>query len=405
MDKQTNAIPTASLKPGHADRIIAGHPWVFEKSIQRLTKEPEDGEIVQVKDSRKRFVGIGFYNSRCRVRIRMASSERETIDRKWFESRIRAALAYRVKHLPECSCFRVVNAESDFLGGLIVDKFEDTLAVQISSLAFDQRRAEILGALEAVFPNGRIVENFDAGFRKFEGLPESATTTEIADEQPRLDVTINDIRFQLDFHSGHKTGAYLDQQFNYQAVGRIVSRLDKPRVLDCFSYEGGFALQAGRNGAAEVVGLEQNEDAVARANANAETNGLSEVCRFEAVNVFDWFKEATRKDAGEKPFDMIILDPPSFTRSRANLDNAARGYKEIHLRALRLLKRGGILTTFSCSHHVHREFFLDVIREAAFDARRSLRIVEIHEQAPDHPILPFVPETEYLKGFSLEVVS
>lgn len=405
MEKQESTIATASLKPGHADRIIAGHPWIFEKSIQRLSKEPEDGDVVQVKDSRKRFVGIGFYNSRSRVRIRLASSERENIDQAWFESRIRAAFAYRQKHLPQLSCFRVVNAEGDFLGGLIIDKFEEVLAVQISSLAFDQRRDEILRALAAVFPECRIVENFDAGFRKFEGLPEAKTTEGAADDPREVQADINGLRFQLNFQSGHKTGAYLDQQFNYRSVGDIVGRMDTPRVLDCFSYEGGFALHAAQRGAAEVTGLEQNEDAVARAGANAKANGLAEVCRFEAVNVFDWFKEATKKNAATKHFDAIILDPPSFTRSRANLANAARGYKEIHLRALRLLKRGGILTTFSCSHHVHREFFLDVIREAAFDARRQLRIVETHEQAPDHPILPFVPETEYLKGFSFEIVN
>ena len=389
---------TAILRPGHAERVSAGHPWIYERSIQRFTREPADGEVVQVKDSRKRFVGIGFHNSKCRVRIRMAAAERVPVDQAYFEERIRAAMAFREKHLSPRDCYRVVNAEGDFLGGLVVDKYCDILAVQISSLAFNQRRKELLNALNACLPGHRIIEIHDAGYRRFEGLPETPETSEKSVSPGRAEISINGLHFSLDLNAGHKTGAYLDQQANYLEVGAITNRLQEPRVLDCFSYQGGFSLHAAKHGAIEVLGLEQNAEAVELARANATRNHLDDQVRFEQANVFDWFKSSPKEG-----FDMIILDPPSFTRSRANLPNAARGYKEIHLRALRLLKPGGILTTFSCSHHASREFFLEVICESAFDARRQLRLIANHAQPIDHPTLPAVPETDYLKGFSFVV--
>ena len=395
---------TAFLRPGHSDRVLAGHPWIYEKSIRHYTRPPSDGELIQVKDSRKRFLGVGFHNSMSRVRIRMAASTRVAIDTVYFSNRIQDAQTFRQKHFPGHPCYRVVNAESDGLGGLIVDKYGDTLSVQISSLAFDQRKTDILEALTDAFPGRPIVENHDARYRRFEGLPEIPAPPPDRPQHLMIQAKINDLEFAVDLGSGHKTGAYLDQQANYQAIGNLVANLTAPRVLDCFSYQGGFALHAAKHGAKEVLGLEQNHDAVERAQENAKTNNLSDACRFENVNVFDWFKETGSSTTAAGSFDMIILDPPSFTRSRANLANAARGYKEIHLRALRLLRPGGILSTFSCSHHVEREFFLDIVRESAFDARRQLRLLRSHEQPLDHPVLPAIPETEYLKGYSFEVV-
>lgn len=395
-----NQQTTAFLRPGHSERALAGHPWIYAKSIQRYTQPPTDGELVQVRDSRKRFIGMGFHNSQSRVRIRMAALQRIEVNADYFAARIQAAADFRDKHYPDRECFRVINAESDGLGGLIVDKYGDTLSVQISSLAFNQRRTDILKTLCDAFPDCRLVETHDAGYRRFEGLPEAPT----AEHHPATTARINELSFAVSLVSGHKTGAYLDQQGNYQAVGELVAGLRSPRVLDCFSYEGGFALHAARHGASQTLGLEQNALAVARAGENARTNNLDGACHFDCVNVFDWFKTTTASNEDAGAFDMIILDPPSFTRSRGNLANAARGYKEIHLRALRLLKPGGILTTFSCSHHVDRAFFLDVIRESAFDARRQLRLLRTHDQPLDHPILPAVPETEYLKGFSFEAL-
>lgn len=395
---------TAFLRPGHSDRVLAGHPWIYEKSIRHYTRPPADGELIQVKDSRKRFLGVGFHNSQSRVRIRMAASRRVATDTAYFSERIEDAQSFRQKHFPGHECYRVVNAESDRLGGLIVDRYGDTLSVQILSLAFVQRRNEILAALTGAFPERRIIESHDAKYRRFEGLPEPPSQPTDCPQNYTIQARINDLNFAFDLGSGHKTGAYLDQQANYRAIGELVAMLGAPRVIDCFSYQGGFALHAAKSGAKTVLGLEQNSDAVIRARENARINNLTDACRFESANVFDWFKETGSSTAAAGSFDMIILDPPSFTRSRANLANAARGYKEIHLRALRLLRPGGILSTFSCSHHVEREFFLDVIRESALDARRRLRLVRSHEQPLDHPILPAVPETEYLKGFSFEAL-
>lgn len=382
--------------------MIAGHPWIFEKSIQRLSHAPEDGELIQIKDSRKRFIGIGFYNSRCRVRIRVAANKRVTVDQHYFEEYIRSALSHRQRHLPGISAFRVVNAESDYLGGLVVDKYDRLLSIQISSLAFDRRRDLIHGALRNIFPDHEIFEGVDSNFRRFEGLEHIPSPT--AQIPPDFDLTLNDLRFLLDFNSHHKTGAYLDQQFNYREVGRLVGQMEQPRVLDCFSYQGGFSLHAAQAGASRVLGLEQSSTAVDRSRHNAIANGFENICHFQCVNVFDWFKSAEFIKFVDDPFDAVILDPPSFTRSRANLPNAARGYKEIHLRALRVLRRGGLLSTFSCSHHVDHDFFLAVILDAARDTGRQLRLILPHSQPLDHPVLPAIPETEYLRGFTFEVL-
>ena len=398
----TENTATALLRPGHAERVLSGHPWVYESSIKRFTRDPEDGEVVQVRDSRKRFLGIGFYNSRCRVRIRMAAAQRIPIDQRYFEERITRAREFRDRHLPQVECCRVVNAEADFLGGLIVDRYKDTLAIQINSLAFDQRSELILQALKSVFPDHRIVQSHDSGHRKFEGLPELQQAPKSFEVEKDRTILINQLKFEVQFGSGHKTGAYLDQQFNYQEVGELTRCMAAKRILDCFTYQGGFALHAAQFGATEVVALDQSAEAIAQASRNAELNQCSDRVQFQQANVFDWLKSATQGADGPAKFDHVILDPPSFTRSRSNLSSAARGYKEIHLRALRLLKAGGLLSTFSCSHHADRDFFLAVIREAAADARRQLRLVRLHHQPIDHPVLASVPETEYLKGFTFE---
>ncbi|HTQ49825.1 MAG TPA: class I SAM-dependent rRNA methyltransferase [Candidatus Acidoferrales bacterium] len=399
----TESLPTVVLKPGDADRIIAGHPWIYRGEILRLTTQPADGELVQVKDHRQRFLGIGFFNSRSKINVRVLSPERIEINETFFEDRIRAALTVRQKHLPDATSFRVVNAESDFLSGLIVDKYEDVLVVQISSLGMDRRKAQIVAALQTIFSPRAIVERGDIASRKFEGLAEANGILAGKLEGP-VQVMLNGLRFETDLISGHKTGLYLDQQVNYQAVGQFARGA---QVLDCFSFLGGFGLHAARAGAAHVHLLDQSEDAIAASRRNAEANGLADKCSFAAVNVFDWLKSQTAVKPHEKViprFDLIVLDPPSFTRNRASVPDALRGYKEIHLRALRLLRAGGLLATFCCSHHVDAATFQDVILSAAYDTRRVLRRVATYSQSPDHPVIPMIPETEYLKGFALEVV-
>ncbi len=395
-------LPTVLLKPGEADRIVAGHPWVYHSSILRLTHTPADGEIVQVKDHRQRFLGVGFFNSKSKINVRVLSPERADIDQRFFEQRIRAALAVRQKHLPGATSFRIVNAESDFLSGLIVDKYEDVLVVQISALGMDKRKATILAVLQKLLSPRAILERSDVASRKFEGLEES--NGRLAGELVGpIFVNLNGLRFEADLVAGHKTGLYLDQQVNYLAVSRFAQGA---QVLDCFSFLGGFGLHAARAGAAQVHLLDQSESAVQASLRNAEANGLKDKCSAEAVNVFDWFKAQTKTGPHEKllpKFDLIVLDPPSFTRNRAAVPDALRGYKELHVRALKLLKPGGTLATFCCSHHVNASLFQDTVLSAAFDTRKVLRRVAAYTQSPDHPVIPMIPETEYLKGFAFEL--
>jgi 23S rRNA (cytosine1962-C5)-methyltransferase len=397
-------LSTVLLRPGEADRVIAGHPWIYSGSIIRLTAPVEDGAVVQVKDHRQRFLGVGLYNSKSKINVRMIAPEKVEINRAFFVERIRAALDVRKRHLPKANSFRVVNAESDFLSGLIVDKYSDVLVVQISSLAMDQRKEQIIDALKEIFSPRAIVERSEANFRKFEGLAESNCILD-GDVDGLVPIELNGLKFDVDIAGGHKTGLYLDQQRNYQLVAELINR---GQVLDCFSFMGGFALHCARAGAPQVHALDQSADANAAAEKHAKKNGLADKVTFETVNVFDFLKAQTAVRPHEKvvpKFDGIILDPPSFTRTRSAIPDAMRGYKEIHLRALKLLRPGGTLATFCCSHHVDAVMFEAVILDAAYDARRILRRVASYTQSPDHPVLPAVAETEYLKGYAYEVVN
>ena len=397
------SLPTVLLRPGEADRVVGGHPWIYHGSELRMTHAAADGELVQVKDHRQRLLGVGFYNSKSKIHVRMLSPERVKVDQAFFEERIKAALAVRQRYMPEATSFRVVNAESDFLSGLIVDKYNDVLVVQTSALGMDQRKEMIVAALRKIFAPRCILERNDSAFRKFEGLADSNGVLFGSLEGP-VTIQLNGLNIEVDLSGGHKTGMYLDQQVNYEQVAKLARGA---QVLDCFSFLGGFGLHAARAGAAQVHMLDQSADAVAAATRNATANGLSDRCSFETVNVFDWLKAKTAVNPHERViprFDLIVLDPPSFTRSRAAVADALRGYKEIHLRALKLLRNGGILSTFCCSHHVDAVLFQNVILDAAYDARRVLRRIATYSQSPDHPIIPAISETEYLKGFSFEVV-
>jgi len=267
----------------------------------------------------------------------------------------------------------------------------------------DLRKPQIAGALQRIFSPRAILERGDAGSRKFEGLGEANGVFSGELSGPVL-VNLNGLKFEADLASGHKTGLYLDQQANYLTVSQFAKGA---QVLDCFSFLGGFGLHAARAGAAHVHFLDQSADAIEASKRNAAANGVADKCSFEAINVFDWLKANTVVKAHEHvipQFDLIILDPPSFTRNRASVPDALRGYKEIHLRALKLLKIGGVLATFCCSHHVSAELFQDTLLSAAYDTWKILRRVATYSQSPDHPVIPMIPETEYLKGFAFEVV-
>ncbi|KAB2653916.1 MAG: class I SAM-dependent rRNA methyltransferase [Verrucomicrobia bacterium] len=398
-----DSLPTVMLKPGDADRVVAGHPWIYHGSVLRLSAQAGDGELVQVKDHRQRLLGVGFYNSKSKINVRVLSPDRIEVDQHFFDERIAAALAVRKRHLPNASSFRVVNAESDFLTGLIVDKYEDVIVIQISALGMEKRKSMIVAALQKIFSPRAIMERSDVASRKFEGL-EEANGLIAGELSGPVTVNLNGIKFETDILGGHKTGMYLDQQTSYQAVAQFAKGAN---VLDCFSFLGGFGLHAARAGAKQVLMLDQSADAVAASLRNAEANGLKENISAEAINVFDWLKANTAVKPHERViprFDLIVLDPPSFTRNRASVGDALRGYKEIHIRALKLLKPGGALATFCCSHHVDGATFQDVILSAAYDTRRILRRVATYSQSPDHPVIPMIPETEYLKGYAFELV-
>jgi 23S rRNA (cytosine1962-C5)-methyltransferase len=401
-----NTISTVLLKPGEADRVLAGHPWIYNGSLLRLTQPAVDGDLVQVKDHRQRLLGVGFYNSKSKINVRMIAPDRVEVDRSFFIERIRAALAVRQRYMPDASSFRVVNSESDQLSGLIVDKYEDVLVVQTSALGMDRRKADIIVALREIFSPRAIVERNEVASRKFEGLPDASGVV-FGDAPGSIQVKLNGLSFETDLIAGHKTGLYLDQQTNYRLVSEFVPKLKNAQVLDCFSFLGGFGLHAAKAGAANVHLLDQSADAIEAGKRNAKANGVESKCSFENVNVFDWLKAQTTAKPNEKVlprFDLIVLDPPSFTRNRAAVPDALRGYKEIHIRALKLLKPGGVLATFCCSHHVTTELFQDVILAAAYDARKLLRRVATYGQSPDHPVIPAIAETEYLKGFAFEIV-
>ena len=398
-----DTLTTVILKPGEADRIVAGHPWIYHGEILRLTTPATDGDLVQVKDHRQRLLGAGFYNSNSKINVRVLAPDRITVDQEFFEERIRAALAVRQRHLPNATSFRVVNAESDFLSGLIVDKYEDVLVVQISALGMDQRKEHDRGRAAKNLFAARHPGTQRRGLAQVRG-PGRSQRRAGGRTRGKVSVNLNGLKFETDLAAGHKTGMYLDQQANYQAVSHL------PKADRCWT--------ASAFSAASVC--TPRGPARRRSNCwtkvptpspppkrNAATNGLADKCSFETINVFDWLKANTAVKPHERViprYDLIILDPPSFTRNRASVPDALRGYKEIHLRALKLLKPGGTLATFCCSHHVGADLFLDSLLSAAYDTRHILRRVATYAQSPDHPIIPMIPETEYLKGFAFEKV-
>ena len=402
----SQSLPTVILRPGEAPRVLAGHPWVFKGNILRITRLPEPGEVAQVKDHRNRFLGVGYFNENSKIRVRLLSNKRRELDKEFLNERFQKALSYRNHCYSATECQRIIHSEGDFLSGLTIDRFGSHVVVQTSSLGMDQRMDILQDIIRAHLEPQAIWERNDLPSRKMEGLEmkKGLLWHNLSSPPSSIQsVSINNLKMEIDFLEGHKTGCYLDQQLNYE---RVASYCKNKKVLDCFSFQGSFALHAAKADALEVLGLEQNPRIVEQAARNAQENGLASRCRFAAANVFDWMKEKTqpKNESNELgSYDVVILDPPSFTRTKAALPEAVRGYKEIHLRAMKLLKPGGLLFTFCCSHHVSAQLFESIILESAYDARKILRRMETFSQAPDHPILPSIPETEYLKGFGYEV--
>ena len=376
-------------------RVDSGHPWLFRSDIERVTGNPVPGSAVDVCALDGRYLGRGFFNPNSQIAIRMLTRWEEPINRAFFERRIRQAWAYRQKVADPDSC-RVVFAESDFLPGLIVDKFGDVLVVQTLSLGMELMKGTIVSLLQEIIGPRGIYERNDVPVRELEGMTQQ--TGFLSEPFDTLvEMKENGIRFLVDVAEGQKTGFFLDQKENRAALAPLVPGM---RVLDCFSHTGSFALHAAHYGAASVTGVDISDHAVASANRNAALNGYQDRVDFVEANAFDYLRAASdRKDM----FDVVVLDPPAFTKTRQAIEGAVRGYKEINLRALKIVKPGGFLVSCSCSHHVSQDLFLKTIHEAATDAHRQVRLVEYRSQAKDHPILLASAETQYIKCAILQV--
>src|SRR3972149_832658 len=379
------------LKKGADKRIRSGHLWIFSNEITDKLKKYKGGDIADLYSYKGEFLGRGYINPLSLIAIRILTYKKEDIDTNFFYNRINRALSYRKEMYPDANSYRVVFGESDFLPGLIVDKYEDYLIVQILSLGMEIRKDTILNALEDVFHPAGIIERNDVAVRELEGLKIHKGILK-GDLKANIIIRENGVKFEVDILNGQKTGFFFDQRENRQVIKKYVKK--GGRVLDCFCYSGAWSIHSARNGADEVIGLDSSDDAIKLAKRNAEINGFSERCRFKNVDVFDELRRLV--SVGEK-FDAIILDPPAFVKSAGKVKEALKGYKEINLQAMKLLKNGGILITCSCSYHIDKETFRDMLIQAASDSERDFRIIEFRGQAPDHPVLLSMRETEYLK--------
>jgi 23S rRNA (cytosine1962-C5)-methyltransferase len=378
-----------------ADRVASGHPWIFSSDVvDRGAAAPGDAvrvHLASANGSPRRFLGIAHYSSLSQITLRLLSGAQEPIDRTFFLRRLTAAIAHRERVVEGSDAHRVVFSEGDLLPGLMVDRYGAYLVIQTLSQGMERARDLIVHCLtELLAPSGIIARN-DASVRKREGLA-LETLTLSGDVPERVSIQMNGLRLEADLLHGQKTGVYLDQRENYLAAARWA----RGRVLDCFTSTGGFALHAASK-AESVEAIDSSAPALAIAESNARANGIENI-QFRQADVFEFLAGIDRRYA------MIVLDPPAFAKSRRALDDAMRGYKEINLRALRMLERGGILVTCSCSHHLGEAALLEVVAEAALDAGKTLRVLERRTQAADHPILLTVPETHYLKCLILEVI-
>ena len=375
-------------------RILHGHDWVFSSEVLKVFGNPGDGDVISLKDGRDRLIGSAIYNSKSQIVARRFSRRRQDLDFDFFRRRIAQASEYRDRRNVDPKLRRIVWSESDGLPGVIIDRYGEEFVLQTLTLAMDLRKDLITDAIVELFGEVTIIERNDAPVRKAEGL--EVRSSVLRGTPSQIAIEIEGITLELDLLHGQKTGFYLDQQLNYGIVARCAR--DR-RVLDCFSNQGAFALVCARGGAAEVIGVEESAENIATAKRNAGRNELK--AHWIEQDVFQFLRAAEKAQA---QYDLIVLDPPSFTRTKTGLRGALRGYRELHMRAFRLLSKDGLLATFSCSHHVSDAAFLETITDALVDARRSARRVRRFEQAPDHPILATIPETEYLRGFLFEML-
>jgi len=410
-NSESTQAPCLKLKPNAKSRALAGHPWVFANEVETLLPAGHDGEVVDCRDRAGRRIGCGIYNSRSQICWRRLTRERVALDEAYLRDAIMRAIARR-DALPgsanqDRNIRRLIWSESDDLPGIVLDQFGDTLVLQIQTLAMEKRRdliARLLmeNAAPALSPRPvEIIFRDDAPIRRLEGLPQFTGTFTGKNWEPRW-MRIDGFDYWLDLLRGQKTGFYLDQREQHALVARYAKGR---RVLDAFCNQGPFALHCARAGATSVLGLDSAEDAIAQARQNANRNfaGAADATAnitFQTANVFDFFND-TSPERRAAHWDLIILDPPPFAKSKSALEGAMRGYKEINLRAMQHLAPSGILATYTCSHHMHDAELRQVLAEAAADARRRVRVLEFCHQPPDHPVLATMPESEYLRGYIL----
>jgi len=400
-DERYAVTRTVTLRKGGGRSLKAGGLWVYDNEIDTVVGGGENGALAAVKDFDGYPMGIGVYNGNSTIRVRMLTRRRDTeITEEFLRERVRAAWEYRRKTTDISSC-RVIFGEADWLPGLVVDKFEDVCVVQSLSLGMDRFKDVILAALREILAEDGIAirgiyERSDAKVRELEGmervkgfLSEPFDTTVL--------ITENGVRYEVDVENGQKTGFFLDQKYNRLAIQKLCGGAT---VLDCFTHTGSFALNAGIAGAREVLGVDASETAVRQAERNAALNNLSDRVHFQVADVFDLLP---RLEAEGRRFDVVILDPPAFTKSRSATKQAIKGYREINMRGLRLVKNGGFLATCSCSHFMTPELFAETIAQAAGSVHRRIRQVEYRTQAPDHPILWAAEESYYLKFYIFQV--
>jgi 23S rRNA (cytosine1962-C5)-methyltransferase len=384
------------LRKKIANRVASGHPWIFANEVDKVEGSPEPGAIVDVFYGDGKFCGKGYFNQQSQIMVRLLTREKNVeINEAFFLNKIQQCWDYRQKLGYTENC-RLVFGEADGLPQLIIDKFNDYFVIQTLALGIDLWKPALVKALDTVFKPKGIYERNDVPVRELEGLPQQKGFL----SQPfdtKIVINENGLKFHVDIENGQKTGYFLDQQDNRRAIQNIVKGAD---VLGAFTYTGTFEIHAGYYGAKSVLGLDISENAVTQANRNAALNGLQDVVKFEAANAFDVLKQWGKEG---KKWDVVMLDPPAFTKSRANIQKAITGYKEINLRGMKLVKPGGFLVTSSCTNLVQAKLFLEIIEMAAKDARRPIRQVIFQAQSADHPIVWGMENTHYLKFLIVQV--
>ena len=403
--------PVFTVTPKAERSLKAGHPWVYGEEVTAVEGVYQNGDMVDVVSSKGRYLGSGWVNDHSKIRVRVISrNANDTFDEAFFRRRVRYALDYRktVMGPIDYRCCRLIFGEADQFPGLTVDRFENVLVTQVLSLGMERRKDMVYRALvELLREDGEtidaIYERNDVAIRALEGLEQGKGFYPmeglITDLSGHVTITENGIKYDVDYIEGQKTGFFLDQKYNRLSIHKICQGMD---VLDCFTHTGSFALNAGIAGAKSVLGIDASQLAVDQATENAKLNGLQEVVKFQCEDVFALLP---RLEAEGRKFDVIILDPPAFTKSRSSVKNAVKGYREINLRAMKLLKDGGFLATCSCSHFMTYELFTQTIRQAAKNVHKRLRQVEYRHQAPDHPILWAAEESYYLKFYIFQVMN